>query len=104
MHRPSFVSLPILALALIPGVPSAQPSPRPLRWTDSTPDEMVDDAVARAVPNPRSEPDQLAAVTTIYTLAPRALWGHARRALESIASASSTSPDLAETWRSSRAR
>ncbi len=70
--------------------------PRPrgaLRYTDETPDAMIDRAVERASGSDRSA---LAAVATIEGLAPRAGWGHAREALETIARAQGVS-DLART-------
>jgi hypothetical protein len=59
----------------------------PSRWTDETPDAMIDRAVERAKGSERSTVAALAAVATIDALSDRAGWGHAREALESIAHA-----------------
>jgi hypothetical protein len=55
------------------------------RWTDETPDLMIDDAKVRATRKGASEADTLAALVVIDSLADRALYGHARRAIEEIA-------------------
>jgi hypothetical protein len=70
------------------GSPVAPPTSE-LRWTDETPDAMVEDAKARATAKGASEADALAALVTIDALEDRALYGHARRALEEIAGATS---------------
>jgi hypothetical protein len=56
-----------------------------LRWTDETPDAMVDDATARALAPKATPGDQLAALSTIATLSGRATDGHAEKALARIA-------------------
>ncbi len=53
-----------------------------LRWTDETPDAMIDRAVERASTSDRSA---LSAIATIDALAERAGWGHAPQALDAIA-------------------
>jgi transglutaminase-like putative cysteine protease len=55
------------------------------RWTDETPDGMIEDAKARAMGRRDLGADALAAAVTIDALGDRALYGHARRALEEIA-------------------
>jgi tetratricopeptide (TPR) repeat protein len=90
------ISTSLVALALLGGAPSvyATDDRARLRWTDSTPDEMLESAAARALAPSSSEPDRLAAIATAYALADRARAGHARATLERIASAPTTSPDL----------
>ena len=59
--------------------------PAPVRWTDETPDAMVEDAVLRAsAPNvtPRA---QIAALATVAALADRAQQGAAQKAFERVA-------------------
>jgi hypothetical protein len=59
----------------------------PVRWTDETPDTMVDDAVARATSPGASQRAQLAAIATIASLSQRAQEGHAQKALAQIGAA-----------------
>src|SRR5438067_1895638 len=58
-----------------------------LRWTDETPDAMIELARARAVSG--SEREVVAAIATILALAERGEHGLAKRALEEIANKSS---------------
>ncbi len=60
------------------------PPPDAHRWTDAAPDAMIDDAAAHAVAT-SSEAEALAAIVTIHTLADRATYGRAQKALETIA-------------------
>jgi hypothetical protein len=62
--------------------------PPPGRWTDETPDAMVDDAVARATAPGASQRAQLAAIATVASLSERARDGHVHKALEQIGAAS----------------
>lgn len=64
----------------------APPSPAaPLRWTDETPDAMIDDAKARAVAPGAPEADVLAAAFVIRALESRGENGHAEQALRDVA-------------------
>jgi Transglutaminase-like superfamily len=59
----------------------------PVRWTDETPDAMVENAVVRATAPKASARTQLAALTTINALTDRADWGVAEKGFEQIAAA-----------------
>jgi hypothetical protein len=73
---------------------TAAPEAPPPRWTDETPDAMVDDAVARAL-TPKAPPHaQLAALATIAALAERAEDGHALKAAERVAGDDGVGPDV----------
>ncbi len=65
---------------------SAPPSPR---WTDETPDAMIEDAKARALAPGAPQADILAAAIVIHALEPRAENGLAERALQAIATGTS---------------
>jgi hypothetical protein len=78
------------AAAPTAAAPAAPAPASERRWTDETPDAMVEDAKARATQKGATEADALAAVVTIDALEDRALYGHARRALEEIAGASAS--------------
>ncbi len=70
--------------------PSLSPAgtvPAPVRWTDETPDAMVEDAVLRAVAPGASPRAQLAALATIAALADRAQDGAAQKAFDRVATA-----------------
>jgi len=62
------------------------PGPATARWTDETPDAMVDDAKARATASGATEADVLGAVFVLHALEPRAQNGRAEAALREIAS------------------
>jgi hypothetical protein len=66
--------------------PSASPSP-PLRWTDETPDAMIDDAALRALAPGATPLAEIASVAAIASLAPRGRAGHAKEALDHLAAA-----------------
>jgi transglutaminase-like putative cysteine protease/tetratricopeptide (TPR) repeat protein len=95
IHRRLLGTLAALAFPSVAGatpvpaaVAEAPAPPAEPRWTDATPDRMIDDARARALgapAKPAPEPDVLAAALTIDELADRALYGHAEKALEDIA-------------------
>ncbi|MGA3123322.1 MAG: transglutaminase family protein [Polyangiaceae bacterium] len=70
----------------------SSPSATALRWTDETPDAMVDDATARALRPTATVRDDLAALSTIATLASRATDEHASKALARIAADSGGKP------------
>ncbi|HEX3344764.1 MAG TPA: transglutaminase family protein, partial [Polyangiaceae bacterium] len=76
--------LPALALLLLDARALSAPS-EALRWTDATPDAMVDDALARALAPSAPEHAQAAALSVLVTLAPRATSGRAEQALGRIA-------------------
>jgi hypothetical protein len=64
----------------------AKPAAAKLRWTDETPDAMIDDAAARAI-DPGSPPGlALAALAVVDALSDRAAHGHAKTALERVVS------------------
>ena len=81
----------------------AEAAPDPERWTDETPDRMIDDAVLRATAPHASEGDAIAAIVTIDTLADRASYPHATNALAQIASARSDADVHAEAALTARA-
>jgi hypothetical protein len=65
-----------------------------LRWTDETPERMVDDAVARAQ-SPKAGPAQrLASTAVVAKLADRAQEGYARAALERLADDATLTEDV----------
>jgi len=81
---------PGAAPALIP-VAHAAPSPAEARrWTDEDPDAMIADARARALAPTATQGDVVAAMLTITTLAERATWPAAEKALRDIAAARGT--------------
>ena len=95
----------VSALACIAAVPpAAPPSAGPaasrvrapavssMRWTDETPDAMIELARARAVSG--SEQDATAAIVTILAIADRAEFGLARRVLDEIATKATASADV----------
>src|SRR5579859_3106051 len=73
---------PMAAPALLPVPHPAPPVPDARRWTDVTPDAMIDDAAARALAAP-TDADVVASAVTILALEDRAAYGHAQKALES---------------------
>jgi len=90
-----FASLVVLPLvSLVQTTPAASASATnaaaPPRWTDETPDAMIDRTAERAA---SSEHAALAAIATTYALSNRAGWGHAREALDAITSGKTASPD-----------
>jgi hypothetical protein len=76
---------PPTAPAILPVVHPTQTGPDARRWTDETPDAMVEDARARALAANATEADVLAARITLGALAERASWPAARTALEAVA-------------------
>ena len=89
----AFVALP-LAL-LLGNAPLARSAPSTaLRWTDATPDAMVDDALARALAAGAPEHAQAAALATLVSLAPQAQADRARKALASVAASTGASADV----------
>ena len=96
------LALPAALLApIVAGVPLARSASEltPLRWTDATPDAMVDDATARALAPNATEHAQAAAIATIAALADRARNDHARDALGRLLAAptAGATPDTTET-------
>jgi hypothetical protein len=95
-RRPLVLPLALPALALVlAAAPPARSTPAPaVRWTDVTPDSMVDDARTRAAGADRSEHARMAALATITALASRATDDHARDALTGLASTLADSPEV----------
>src|ERR1700733_14121237 len=91
IRRIAVASLVVASAARAAPLPSVAVEARPRlverRWTDETPDSMIEDAKARAKAKGAPESDVLAAAITIDALAGRALYGHAQAALEEIAGA-----------------
>jgi hypothetical protein len=91
------LALPISALALLaltaPHARSASTLVAP-RWTAATPDDMVDQATARALSTTATEHGRAAAIATIATLADRAANEHAKAMLERIAAATEVPVEL----------
>ncbi len=85
-----------LVALLVCQAPTARsaPAPSPLRWTDETPDAMVDDAAARALAPGADEPSKMAALATIAELSDRASKDHAQGAMESLAATGSLSAEI----------
>jgi hypothetical protein len=93
-RRPFALSLAALALVLI-GAPGARSAPADaLRWTDATPDAMVDDALRRALASSTTEHGQVAALAALIALAPRASAGQAEQRLTRIASTASVPAEV----------
>jgi hypothetical protein len=91
--------LPLAPMALAVAVTGAHvarsaPGATPQRWTDATPDAMIDDAMARALAPKAAEHAQAAAIASIVALADRARNKHATNALAHIAASSGVSADL----------
>jgi hypothetical protein len=85
-RRPFALSVVTLALVLTGAPPARSRSVSALgvRWTDVTPDQMVDDAKTRASFGSRTDHGQLAALATITALAAQASNDHARDALADL--------------------
>jgi len=83
--RPLALPLATLALLLCDSRRALSAPSDAVRWTDTTPDAMVDDALARALAPSAAEHAQAAALATLVTLAPRAANGRAEQALARIA-------------------
>jgi hypothetical protein len=88
-------------MAIAVAVPGAafsavdDPAARPgLRWTDETPDAMLDDAAARALAPAATLPDGLGALSIVATLSGRAADGHAKKAFEHVAAESHAAADV----------
>ena len=96
-----FVGLAFSALApsfADAALPAAKAGEVPLsgqaRFTDITPDAMIDDATARVTGTAKpSERDAIAAIAVIAELADRATYGKAQGALEAISKASGLDPE-----------
>ena len=78
------------------GAPAARSAPTPstARWTDKTPDAMIEDAVSRALGPGAPQHVQMGAVATILALSGRAHADVPRQSLQRIAAASSVSAEL----------
>jgi tetratricopeptide (TPR) repeat protein len=94
LRRPFALFLAALALVLA-DAPRARSAPSDaLRWTDATPDAMVDEALARAVATSVPEQGQAAALATLVALAPRATSGRVEHGLQRVASTATVAPEL----------
>ncbi|MFO0676747.1 MAG: transglutaminase family protein [Polyangiaceae bacterium] len=74
------------------GEPKDAPADR--RFTDETPDGMIERAKARALAQGASDEDVLSAITTMASLVERANYGSAKAALETVAAATSIAADV----------
>lgn len=102
-YRAAVLSGLTLALVIGPGAVSAQApatgaAPSGIRWTAATPDEMIDQAIARAK---AGGDDALAALVTASFLDERGAFGRARTGLDAIAGSSSALADDAR-WLSAQ--
>ncbi len=86
------LALPFVVAA--PRVAGSAEEKLPQRWTDETPDAMLEDATARALAPTSSVRAQLAALATVAALEDRAEYGHALRAFERVASATALSAEV----------
>jgi hypothetical protein len=77
-------ALALASFSYAPRASSGAPPPAS-RWTDETPDAMIEDAVTRAVLTGASSSAQLASLAVLSALANRAEAGHARTALQRLA-------------------
>jgi Transglutaminase-like superfamily len=91
-----WVFVTVLVTIPLDGARSAASAPAisALRWTDTTPDTMLDNALARALAPESPERARAAAVAMAVALADRAGAGRARDALERIAAAGTVPPEL----------
>jgi hypothetical protein len=94
---PSSVALSLavaISAAIAGDARGATPAPAAdLRWTDETPDAMMDDAAERALAPATPQPVVLASLAIIASLADRALYGHGMAALGRVASAPALAPE-----------
>ena len=85
------------ALALLPlGIVPAGAATEVTRWTEVTPDEMIEAHKARALAQKATERDAMAAIATIAALETRAAYGHAEKALEDIGASTALPLDVRE--------
>src|SRR5690242_204451 len=83
--RQVFTALALIFLALGALAPETRAAnDGGARWTDTTPDAMIDAQKTSAVGAKATEKDALAAVATIAAIEPRATYGRAQKALEEI--------------------
>jgi hypothetical protein len=94
LRRLLALPLPALALVLVDAPPALSAPSDAARWTDATPDALVDDALARALAPSAPEHAQAAAMAALVALAPRAANGRVERALGRIASAAADSAEV----------
>jgi hypothetical protein len=85
-----------LVSLLVSHAPPARSAPAAtaFRWTDETPDAMIDGATARALGSDTPEHGRTAALATIAALSERATSGHAEAAMARIAAATNVSVDV----------
>jgi hypothetical protein len=91
---PALLALASLAAVLIDAPRALSAPPEAGRWTDVTPDAMVDDALARALAPTSAEHARAAALAVLVALSPRASNGRAGQALGRIAAADGVPPEL----------
>ncbi len=98
MSRRTFAYFGALAglSSLALGVPHAGAAVAGPRWTEVTPDAMIDAQKARANAPKATERDVLAAIATIGALESRGTYGKARRVLEEIGEVTSLAADVRE--------
>src|SRR5262245_1724502 len=82
----------VLACLLV-GAPNATAASNGPRWTDVSPDGMIEAQKARAL---TANADALAAVATIAKLEARGAYGHAQKVLEEIGAAQHLAQDVRE--------
>ncbi len=90
MHVYRSLALSAVAVALVLADTrtafSTAPAPA-IRWTDETPDSMVEDAAVRGTAPNAGPRAQLAALATVEALSDRAGWGVAQKAAERVGAA-----------------
>ena len=88
----------ILLVACFSALDAAPAFPAPAaatpRWTDATPDAMIDDAVARTLAADAPDHARLAAMAVVVELSDRGAHDHARTALQHIADAAAVPAEL----------
>ncbi len=94
--QPRPPATPLLGRAQPTHAPPGPATTPPSRWTDETPDAMIDDARQRATEPAAPEADVLAAAFIVHSLEPRAENGRAEKALASIAAAAQSQAARAE--------
>ncbi|MDP9150479.1 MAG: hypothetical protein M3O36_11145, partial [Myxococcota bacterium] len=86
----------LAAVALLATAPPARSAGQevPPRWTDETPDAMIDDAAARALAPGAADHTQLAALAVIVALNDHATRDHAQARLQRIAASPTVDRDV----------
>ncbi len=97
LHRPTLLCgavVAICALSLNPRGARSATEPPAVRWTDETPDAMLDDAVVRALAPKTAPHAQLSALAAIATLSERATDGRAEQAFTRLAREPAVAADV----------